>query len=55
VRDRIAPHLWANNKRRIYNRFELESSRGIGASGSTAVPFTFGIVNAMLDVTECGS
>jgi hypothetical protein len=54
VRDRIAAHLWANNKRRIYNRFELESSRGIGASGA-AGPFTFGIVNAILDVTECAS
>ena len=54
VRDRIAPHVWLGNKRRIYNRFELESSRGIGASGA-AGPFTFGIVNAMLDVTECAS
>lgn len=55
VRDRICPHLYKTNKRLIYNRIEFESNRGIGASGSTPGPWTFGIVNAMLDITECGS
>jgi hypothetical protein len=34
VRDRIAPHLWQGNKRVIYNRIELEMSRGVGLDGA---------------------
>lgn len=33
VRDRIAPHLWANNKRVIYDRIEFELARGVGLDG----------------------
>ena len=34
VRDRICPHLWQNNKRVIYDRIELELTRGTGLDGS---------------------
>lgn len=37
VRDRIAPHIWSNNKRLIINRLELELSRGVGLDGAPAV------------------
>ena len=33
VRDRIAPHLWGDNKYRIYDSIEFEGSRGVGLDG----------------------
>lgn len=30
VRDRIAPHLWEGNKRRIFDSIEFEPERGVG-------------------------
>jgi hypothetical protein len=33
IRDRIAPHLWGENKRRIYDSIEFEGSRGCGLAG----------------------
>ena len=56
VRDRICPHLWSNNKRRIYNRIEFELARGIGSvDGVTPGNRVFGMCNAMLDVLELAS
>ena len=37
VRDRICPHQWVDNKRRIYNRIEFEGARGSGLDGSPTV------------------
>jgi hypothetical protein len=37
VRDRICPHLWQNNKRVIYDRLELEGTRGVGLDGAPPV------------------
>ena len=34
VRDRICPHQWRNNNRRVYDRIEFEFDRGVGLSGS---------------------
>lgn len=36
VRDRIAPHLWSNNKLIIYNRIEFELARGVGLDGDAS-------------------
>ncbi len=56
VRDRIAPHLWSNNKRRLYNRVEFEITRGVGSSdGVTPSPFTLGLFGAELDLIELAS
>lgn len=37
IRDRICPHIWANNKRIIYNRIEFELARGVGLDGAPPV------------------
>ena len=36
VRDRIAPHLWINNSRVVYDRLQLECARGVGLDGAPA-------------------
>lgn len=39
IRDRIAPHLWGENKWRIYDSIEFEGARGVGLDGlSVGVP-----------------
>jgi hypothetical protein len=56
VRDRIAPHLWKNRKRRIYDRIQFEVNFGLGSvDGVTPASESMGIVGAELDLREMAS
>ncbi len=55
VRDRISPHVFAGNQRVFVNRFELEVTRGVGADGQSANPYTCGIVGAEITLIQGAS